>query len=136
MAANTVPIMVLTPSNKLVQMTAANTNRDGTTGTYYELCVGTTNGTRVKKITAKCSVTSVAGMIRLFYYDGTNKYLWREEPTGAATPAATVQGASVEILPKSGDPNDDLVTLPSGHKIYGSTEKAETWNMVSETWDY
>lgn len=136
MAANTQPIMVLTPSNTLVQMTAANTNRDGSTGTYYELAAGAANGTRVKKITAKAAVTTVAGMLRLFYYNGTNTYLWREEPTGAATPSATVQAAEVQILPKSGDPNDELIMLPNGHKLYGSTEKAETWNMVTEKMDY
>lgn len=63
MAANVDPIFVLTPVLAQAQVSAANTNRDGT-GTIVDLVTGGTYGTRIDKVRICATGTTTAGVIR------------------------------------------------------------------------
>lgn len=57
MAANTTPIFTLTPIVAFVQVSTANTARDGT-GTIADIATGDTNGTRIDYVRDADSASS------------------------------------------------------------------------------
>lgn len=122
---NNLAVFVAAPKSWQCQVSAANTGRDGS-GTIVNLVTGGTNGTRIDRIVVKGTGTNIAGMIRLFLYDGTNTWLWRELLTPAVTASATVAAQSVEDVRTDGLP---LIDLPVNWIIKAATEKAETWNV-------
>jgi hypothetical protein len=122
MAANTTPIFTLTPIVAVVQISTANTNRDGT-GTMGTLLTGATDGTRIEAIKIKATGTTTAGMVRIFYYDGTNVRLIGEVPIAAVTPSATLPAYEATIPFK--------MVVPSAKEIRVSTEKGETFNVFA-----
>lgn len=79
------PQFVGTPKCPTVAFNTANTNRDGTTGTYGTLMTAGANGSRVDSIMIAALYTTTAGMIRLFI--GTS--LIAEIPVLAITPSST-----------------------------------------------
>ena len=93
MAANTQPLFTLTPEIGTGILATTNTNRDGT-GTLVTVATGTTEGTRVDRITFTQNVGSICsnGMIRLFIYNGSTTVLFAELPVVATTPSGTVAG--------------------------------------------
>jgi hypothetical protein len=117
----TAPSYAATPRRKTVQISTANTNRDGT-GTLGTSLAGGSNGTVVKKIDIVAPGTTTAGMVRAFIDDGTNVRLYREYPIPAVTPSATVPCVQIEIQPL------DLVLL-STDTLKFSTHNAETFNV-------
>ena len=131
MAPNTSPIFPLTPVIGVGQVSAANTNRDGT-GTIVDVLTGATEGTRVHRITIKAIVTTTAGMIRLYIYNTTNTRLWKEILVTALTVSATVAGFEY-TLELTGEL---ALHLPNGYKLQASTHNAETFNVVAEGGNY
>ncbi len=131
MAANTSPIFTLTPVLATAQVSVANANRDGT-GTIVDVVTGGTNGTRIHKIEIVATVTTTAGMVRLFIYNGSTTKLWREVAISAVTVSATVAAftATIELL------GERALLLPSGHKIQAATEKAEAINVIANGGDF
>jgi hypothetical protein len=129
MAANTTPIFTITPKVGMVQVSVANTNRDGT-GTLGTVITGATNGTRINRIDIVAIVTTTAGMVRLFISDGTNHRLWKEVPVTAITPSATVAAFSGSVVPT------EPLILPSGYSLRASTHNAETFNVIAHAGDY
>lgn len=122
MAANTTPIYTLTPVIGVVQISTANTGRDGT-GTMGTLLTGATDGTRVDAIKIKGTGTTTGGTIRLFYYDGTNTRLLAEFPVPPITVSSTTPAHEATI------PMD--IVVPSGKELRVATEKAETFNVFA-----
>lgn len=110
------------PATAMAQISAANTNRDGT-GTIVDVLTGGTNGTRVDDVSIVAAGTTTAGVVRLFINDGTTSQLWREILVTAITPSATVAVWSSFLT------NLALV-LKSGWKLQASTHNAETFNVV------
>jgi hypothetical protein len=131
MAANTAPIFTLTPQASCVGISTANTNRDGT-GTIGTVLTAGAAGTRIHRITIKATVTTTAGMVRLFIYTGATYYLWMEVPVTAITPSATVAAFSY-VLSLFGE---SALVLPTGYSLRASTEKAENFNVVAEGGDF
>lgn len=131
MTANTTPIFTLTPHIGMVAIATANTNRDGT-GTIGTVLTAAANGTRISRIQIKATVTTTAGTIRLYIYDGANYFLWREILTSAITVSATVAAFEyiLELLAER------ALVLPSGYSLRASTEKAENYNIIAEGGDY
>src|SRR5438105_4103684 len=121
MAANTSPIFGLTPVLSQVQISTANTNRDGT-GTVGSVVTGSTNGRRIDKITITAAVTTTAGMVRLYIDDGTNVRLWKEVPVSAITVGASTPAFTSTVT--APDPYAPLLVLPSSTYIL----KASTHN--------
>lgn len=127
MAANTSPIFTLTPNITAVQVSVANTNRDGT-GTTVTCFTAGTNGSRVERIRVKHTSTSTAGIVRIFTFDGANTRLLTELPITAITPSGTT--ATYESV------NTLSVVLPTGWSLKASTHNAETINIIVEGGDF
>jgi hypothetical protein len=131
MAANTTPIFTLTPVVGCVAIATANTARDGS-GTIGTVLTAGAEGTRIHRITMKATVTTTAGVIRLWIYTGTTYFLWREITTVAYTVSATVNAWEyvLELL------GERALILPTGYSLRASTEKAENCNVVAEGGNY
>jgi hypothetical protein len=110
-----------TPKSALAQLSAANTNRDGT-GTIVTVLTAGTSGTRIDDITITATGTTTAGVVRLFIHDGTTARLWREVLVSAITPSTTVSPFSATLT------NLGLV-LQTGFSLRASTNNAETFNI-------
>lgn len=129
MAANTDPIFALTPKTGLVQISTANTARDGT-GTMGTVVTAGANGSRVDCITIVATGTTTAGVVRLFIYDGSNVRLWKEILVSAITPSTTVKVFS-SILNSDSDGDLPLV-LQAAYQVRASTHNAETFNVAAQ----
>ena len=104
------------------QVNVANSNRDGT-GTIATIYTAPAPGARIDEISIKASVTTTAGMVRLFLHDGTNFFLWKEIAIPAITASATA-AAYEAVLGNLG------LLLQSGWSLRASTEKAENFNVM------
>jgi hypothetical protein len=114
-----------------VTISTANTNRDGT-GTLGTVITAGTNGTRIDRIRAQAIVTTTAGRVRLFLYDGSNYYALEELAIAAATVSATVSGAVAEVT--FGDVRP--LTLPTGWDIRAGTHNAESITVTAYGADF
>lgn len=132
MAANTSPIFVLTPVIASANVNAANTNRDGT-GTLVDLITAGLNGTRVDRLVFEAAVTTTAGVIRVFHYNGANSRLWKEILVTAITPSTTL--AAFRWVEERTD-GQALFTLPPGHKLQFTMHNAESMNAFAHGGDY
>ena len=129
MSVNTVPRFVEQPQTKQGQVSAANTNRDGT-GSLVSIWTGTTNGSKVDLIIIRATVTTTAGMVRLFLDDTSNVRLIKEIPVSAITPSATVEAFTAEYSPTK------AIIIPSGWILKASTHNAEAINIFAIGGDY
>lgn len=111
-----------TPRSAVGQVTAANTNRDGT-GTIVTVFTAGASGSRVDDIWIVAAGTVTAGVVRLFINDGTNTRLWQEVMVTATTPSTTVQVFNTALF------NQALI-LPTGYSLRASTNNAETFNVI------
>lgn len=112
----------------LAQISAANTNRDGT-GTIVDVVTAGASGSRVYDITVTATGTTTAGIVRLFLHNGSNYRLLDEIPVSAITPSGTVKVWTVTRKLSS-------QWLPTGWKLAASTHNAETFNVVANYVDY
>lgn len=112
-----------------VVISTANSNLDGT-GTLGTVLTASANGTLVKSITVKSTVSTTEGIVRLFIYDGTNTRLLQEIPVPAITKAATTRAFEYTW-------NCDL-KVKSGYIIKASTQNAESFVVIAEglNWGY
>jgi hypothetical protein len=130
MSAN--PNFAATPKQAVVQISAANTNRDGT-GTTVLLVSGGSSGSRIERLRATAAGTTTAGVVRWFLSvdSGANKRLLRETLVPAVTPSATVAVFMAEEVFPGG------LQLPGvSTQIYASTQNGETFNVFAEGGDY
>lgn len=120
----TAPVFAVTPRIGLAQVSAANTNRDGT-GTVVDVLTGGTNGTKITEVVVDATVTTTAGMVRLYLFDGTNTRLFDEISVAAATPSASVKTTRVSTLYQN-------LTLPNNTwRLRASTHNAEVINVIA-----
>ena len=111
------------PATAMVQISTANTNRDGT-GTLGTLITAATAGTRVDDIEITAAGTTTAGVVRMFEYDGTNTRLLREFLIPAVTPSTTVAVYNLQL-------KNQAIVLKSGVSLKFSTHNAETFNVFA-----
>lgn len=128
MRINTKELFPIAPVIGSVQVSAANTNRDGT-GTMLELIRGAANGTPITSLSGKAAVTTTAGMLRFFYDDGVSIRLRWELIVTAIT-----VGAAVEAWEDSITLTDFI--LPQNHRILVSTHNAEAINVFANGLTY
>lgn len=128
-----------TPRQGLAQVSVANANRDGATGTYVDVFVAGASGSRIEKVGYTASVVTTAGMIRWFVNDGTNSRMVLEQTVSAVTPSATLPAAT------GSNPAQELANgasgpfpmiLPTGWKLRASTEKGEAINVWAQGGDF
>lgn len=129
MAVTNYPIFVQAPKHSVGQVSAANTNRDGT-GTIVSIITGGADATRIQKIRAKAVATSTAGMVRIYHKSGVNIRLIYEFIVTAITAAAAVKTWEDELFFPEG------YFLNSGDTIEASTHNAETFNIHIDYGDY
>lgn len=127
MSANENPIYTKTPAIGSAQVSVANTALNGT-GTLVDVVTGVTEGTRISRITIQATVTTTAGWVNLFIYDGTNTRLWRQIPIPAITVSATVAAFNY-VLELFGE---RALELPSTYVLRASTYNAEAINVIAE----
>jgi len=123
MATN--PVFAVTPRIGFTQVSTANTNRDGTTGTYADLIVGASTGTRIAEIVVQATVTTTAGMVRLFITDGSTTRMFDEVSIAAATVGASTKGTRVSTT------YNNLILPSNNWKITASTNNAEAINVFA-----
>jgi hypothetical protein len=111
-----------TPRSAVAQVSAANTNRDGT-GTTVTVFTAGSSGSRVDDIWIVGTGTTTAGVVRLFVNDGSNTRLWQEVMVTAVTPSVSVQVFNTALF------NQALI-LPNGWSLVASTQIAETFNVI------
>lgn len=116
----TSPQYVGTPKSPSVSISTANTNRDGTTGTYGTLMTAGASGSRVDRINLTATGTTTAGMVRLF----VGSAMVKEIPVVAITPSATQPAFSVDI-----DFDKGLI-LQAAAVLKASTHNAEAFNLT------
>jgi len=127
------PQFVSTPKMGVVTINTANTARTGT-GTVGTVFTAGANGSRIEKIIICAQATTTAGNIRLFLYNGTAYFLFKEIPVVAVTPAATVPSFSA-VLSQEIETTLPLI-LPSGYSLRASTEKGESFNIIAIGGDF
>jgi hypothetical protein len=124
------------PIINYVQISTANTNRDGT-GTLGTLITGPSTaaangvGERINRIIIQATSTTTDGAVR-FYLSldgGTTKRLVADKDVTAITAAFSTSPFRTEVPELVG------LILPGGGNavIYVSTEKAETFNIICES---
>lgn len=125
---STAAAFAATPKNWLAQVSAANTNRDGT-GTIVDVVTAGANGSRVEAIEITAVGTTTAGVVRLFLYDGANTRLLEEVLVSAITPSATVKvfRATVALA---------WPVFAPGWKLRAATHNAETFNLSAFGGDF
>ncbi len=126
MAINTTPVFVGKVQNFIGQVSAANTNRDGT-GTIVTLITGATDGTNIYSILLKAAVTTTAGMIRFYHNVSGTIRLIKEIPVAAITASASQDAWSDIWRSPDGGP---IVSLKSGESLQASTHNAEAINIA------
>ena len=114
------PQYIGTVQSPTAALSTANTNRDGTTGTYVTLLTAGASGSRVDNICLTATSTTTAGMVRLFV--GTA--LIQEIPVLANVPSASNPTFSTSISFENG------LVLGAGVVLKASTEKSETFNLT------
>jgi hypothetical protein len=118
------------PISATASISAANTNRDGSTGTYvtaYTFLAAANKGVggRIDSVTIQATGTTTAGMVRMF----VNTALVREFPVSAITPSGTVKAFSVPTS-DGADVNGRVplgVVCQAGDVIKFSTHNAEAF---------
>ena len=122
----TTPNFTSTPRVGSINVSAANTNRDGT-GTIVSLLTGAAAGTKVTSITAQAAVTTTAGMVRIFLSTdgGTTWRLFDELAIAAATVSASVKGTRTTTS------YTDLVLTDANCRLGASTHNAESINVIA-----
>jgi hypothetical protein len=122
-AINTSPVFTKAPELGPVSVATANANLDGT-GTVETIYTAGSDGAFVHRVWAKAIVTTTAGMLRFYLYDGSAYFLLHEEPIPAITKSATV--------PAWEGVWECRLRLEASHSLRVSTEKAETFKVVAE----
>jgi hypothetical protein len=123
-----------TPKIGIGLLSVANTARDGT-GTLATVFTAGAGGSRIDAIDLQATVTTTAGMIRLFIQDGTNARLVAEFPVLAQTPSATAVAWSRMLNTNTMTPLLPII-LPTGYSLRASTNNAEAFNVIAFGGDF
>jgi hypothetical protein len=121
MAAN--PAFISTPRIGRLSLSTANTATDGT-GTINDLIVGASAGTRVLSVNVQGTATTVAGLVNLFLWDGTQWDLFDQVTITATTGSNTVKGYRLVTA------YTDLVLPSASYKLGATISVAPTTGTV------
>lgn len=105
------------------QVTAANTNRDGSGSNLVQVLVGASPGYVISLVRIVAVSTTTAGMVRMFTDLSGTKRLFRERRVTPITPSATVKVFEDEFR------ITDLTLPDSTWSLYFGTHNAETFNI-------
>lgn len=117
------PKFTAVPRFVAIQLSVANPNLDGT-GTMGALgFVAAASGSRIDKAVVKATVSTTAGMVRLFMVNGATTTLLTEIPITATTKSASAAAFETVVDFLGG------LSIPSGYTVKASTEKGEAINV-------
>jgi hypothetical protein len=107
-------------------VSAANTNRDGS-GTIVSIATGSAAGFKVMEVVAQATVTTTAGMIRLFIStdSGSTWDLFDELPVGAVTVSASISAF------RAVKNYNNLVLTGTTNRLGASTHNAEAFEVYA-----
>ena len=83
------------------------------------------SGTRIDYIEVMGVATTVASLVNLFIYDGTNYILWQQVPVIAITTSTTTP-SFVANLSSNSNSNVMPLTLPTGYSLRATTTVTQT----------
>jgi len=118
-----------TPKVGSATLTTADTSLTAPTTVGTIVSAGA-SGTRIDYIEVQGVATTVAGLINLFIYDGTNYILWNQVPVIAIT-SSTTAPAFVANLSSNGNANIMPLTLPTGYSLRATSSVAQTGIRVT-----
>jgi hypothetical protein len=90
------PAFISIPSIGRASLSAANTATDGT-GTITDLVVGVAAGTRILEIVVQGTGITVAGLVNLFLWNGTNWGLFDQLTIAGVSGSVTVRSHRVTV---------------------------------------
>jgi len=118
-----------TPKFGSATLTTADTSLTAPT-TVGTIVTAGASGTRIDYIEIQGVATTVASLINLFVYDGTNYILWNQVPVIAIT-SSTTAPAFVATLSSNGNANIMPLTLPTGYSLRAATSVTQTGVRVT-----
>jgi hypothetical protein len=83
------------------------------------------SGSRIDYIKIQGVANTVAGLVNLFIFDGTNYFLWQQVPVQAVTSSTTVPAFTTNLSSNS-DANIMPLNIPSGFSLRAATTTAQT----------
>ena len=112
----------------MAQISTANSNLDGS-GTLADVLVGASNGTYIKTITIQATTeTTPQGVVRIFVYTPGYYCLIEEVEIPMVLPSGNDKAWAVSL--------DVDFYLKTNYTLKVSTEKANTFNVIAEAYDY
>ena len=118
-----------TPKVGSALLTTADTSLTAPTTVGTVVTAGA-SGTRIDYIEIQGVATTVAGIINLFLFDGTNYILWNQVPVIAVT-SGTTAVAFQALLSSNSNANIMPLTLPTGWSLRATTTTAQTGIRVT-----
>ena len=118
-----------TPKVGSATLTTADTSLTAPT-TVGTIVTAGASGTRIDYIDVQGVATTVAGLINLFIYDGTNYILWNQVPVQIVTSSTTVP-AFAAYLSSNSNANIMPLTLPTGYSLRATTSITQTGIRVT-----
>jgi len=118
-----------TPKFGSANLTTADTSLTAPT-TVGTIVTAGASGTRIDYIDVQGVATTVAGLINLFVFDGTDYILWQQVPVIAVTSSTTVP-AFAAALSSNNNSNVMPLILPTGYSLRATTSVAQTGIRVT-----
>jgi hypothetical protein len=118
-----------TPKIGSATLTTADTSLTAPTTVSTILTAGA-SGTRIDYIDVQGVATTVAGLINLFIFDGTNYILWAQVPVIAVT-SSTTAPAFQSTLSSNVNANLMPLIIPTGYSLRATTSVAQTGVRVT-----
>ena len=118
-----------TPKFGSATLTTADTSLTAPT-TVGTIITAGTSGTRIDYIDIQGVATTVASLINLFVFDGTNYILWNQVPVQVVTSSTTAPAFTV-ALSSNGNSNIMPLTLPTGYSLRATTSVTQTGVRVT-----
>jgi len=117
------PAFISAPRIGRLSLSTANTATDGT-GTINDLIVGVSAGTRILSVNVQGTATTVASLVNIFLFDGTNWDLFDQVTITATTGSNTVKGYRLVTA------YTDLVLPSASYKLGATISVAPTTGTV------
>lgn len=118
-----------TPKIGSALLTTADTSltAPSTVGTVF---TAGASGSRIDYIEIQGVATTVAGLVNLFIFDGTNYFLYVQVPVIAITSSTTAVAFNA-TLSSNGNANILPINLPTGYSLRATTSVAQTGIRVT-----
>lgn len=117
------PAFISAPRIGRLSLSTANTATDGT-GTINDLIVGVSAGTRILSVNVQGTATTVAALVNIFLWDGTQWDLFDQVTISATTGSNTTKGYRLVTA------YTDLVLPSASYKLGATISVAPTTGTV------